>query len=280
MIATIYGILIRFADQFFISRYYGTEVFAEFSNGFIDLPFVSMISGATVTVLLPLFSKFSGTTEGLQNICLTWKSATERSVILVYPILAFFIFNAKSSVIALYGEQYAVSAVYFVIGMLIGFFNIIVFQSVLFALGKTRVYARIHLIQAILIWVTGFLVVRLAGTPVTYAILSRLFYIGQVCLGIIYALKVLGVKSGYVIPFNMMIRVLLHSSLICGLTGYLTGLLNINAFITLGLSGLISAILVLLTGDLFGIPYRKILKSMLFNAPGFSLIKRLKERFV
>ena len=45
MIATIYGILIRFADQFFISRYYGTEVFAEFSNGFIDLPFVSMMIG-------------------------------------------------------------------------------------------------------------------------------------------------------------------------------------------------------------------------------------------
>jgi O-antigen/teichoic acid export membrane protein len=278
MIATIYGILIRFADQFFISRYYGTEVFAEFSNGFIDLPFVSMITGATVTVLLPLFSRFSGTTDGLQNICLTWKSATERSVILVYPILAFFVFNAKNSVIALYGEQYAVSAVYFVIGMLIGFFNIIVFQSVLFALGKTRVYARIHLIQAILIWVTGFLVVRLAGTPVTYAILSRLFYIGQVCLGIIYALKVLGVKSGYVIPYSMMIRVLLHSSLICGLTGYLTGLLNINTFITLGLSGLISAILILLTGDLLGIPYRAIIKSMLLNAPGISLIKRLRER--
>jgi hypothetical protein len=99
-----------------------------------------------------------------------------------------------------------------------------------------------------------------------------------VCLGIIYALKVLGVKSGYVIPYSMMIRVLLHSSLICGLTGYLTGLLNINTFITLGLSGLISAILILLTGDLLGIPYRAIIKSMLLNAPGISLIKRLRER--
>ena len=100
------------------------------------------------------------------------------------------------------------------------------------------------------------------------------------CLGIIYALKVLGVKSGYVIPFSMMVRVLIHSSLICGLTGYLTGLLNINAFITLGLSGLISAILVLLTGGIFGIPYREIVKSMLLNAPGLSLMKRLKERLV
>ncbi len=278
MVATIYGILIRFADQFFISRYYGAEVFAEFSNGFIDLPFVAMISGATVTVLLPLFSRFSGSSDGLENICRTWKSATERSVILVYPILAFFVFNAKSSVIALYGEQYAVSAVYFIIGMLIGFFNIIVFQSVLFALGKTRVYARIHLIQALLIWVTGFLVVRLAGTSVTYAVLSRLFYIGQVCLGIFYATKVLGVKLGYVIPFSSMIRVLIHSSVICGLMSFIVGLLNINEFFTLGLSGLVSGILVIFTGDYFGIRYREIIKSVLFSSPGASLLRRFKEK--
>ncbi len=278
MVATIYGILIRFADQFFISRYYGAEVFAEFSNGFIDLPFVSMISGATVTVLLPLFSKYSGTSDGLENICQTWKSATERSVILVYPMLAFFVFNARSSVIALYGEQYAVSAVYFIIGMLIGFFNIIVFQSVLFALGKTRVYARIHLIQASLIWATGFLVIRLAGTPVSYAVLSRLFYIGQVCIGIFYATRVLGVKPGYVIPFNMMLKVLIHSSLICGLTSYFFGLLNINAVLTLGLSGLISAILVIVTGDIFGIPYKPIIKSMLINSPGIAVLKRFREK--
>jgi hypothetical protein len=237
-----------------------------------------MISGATVTVLLPLFSKFSGTSDGLENICQTWKNATERSVILVYPILAFFVFNARSSVVALYGEQYAVSAVYFIIGMLIGFFNIIVFQSVLFALGKTRVYARIHLIQALLIWVTGFFVVHLADTPVTYAVLSRLFYIGQVCLGIFYATKVLGVKLGFVIPFKIILKVLVHSSLICGLTSFLTGMLNINEFLTLGLSGLVSGFLVILTGDYFGIRYRAIIKSMLLNSPGISILKRIREK--
>jgi len=272
MVATIYGIIIRFADQFFISRYYGAEVFAEFSNGFIDLPFVAMIAGATVTVLLPLFSRYSETSEGIDSICQTWKSATERSIILVYPLLAFFIFNARNSVVALYGPQYEVSAVYFIIGMMIGYFNIIVFQSVLFALGKTRIYARIHLVQAVLIWIVGFIIVSLSGSPATYAALSRIFYIAQVCVGIYYAARVLGVSLKYVIPFSTMLKVLLHSSAICGLVSFLTGLTDLNVFLSLGISGLGSLLLIILSGDLFGIHYRAVLASMLANAPGAGLL--------
>ncbi len=272
MVATVYGIIIRFADQFFISRYYGAEVFAEFSNGFIDLPFVSMIAGATVTVLLPLFSRYSESSEGLDNICRTWKSATERSIILVYPILAFFIFNAKNSVVAMYGQQYEASAIYFIIGMMIGYFNIIVFQTVLFALGKTRIYARIHLVQAVAIWLVGFIIVSLSGSPATYAALSRVFYMAQVCVGIYISARVLGVSLKYVIPFSTMGKVLLHSSVICGLVSFMTGLLNLNVFLSLGISGLVSFFLIILSGDIFGIHYRALLSSMIVNAPGVRLL--------
>jgi O-antigen/teichoic acid export membrane protein len=273
MVATIYGILIRFADQFFISRYYGTDVFAEFSNGFIDLPFVSMMIGATTTVLLPLFSKYSESTSGISTICQTWKSATEKSVILIYPVLVFFIFNAKSSVIALYGAQYAVSARYFFIGMIIGFFNIIVYNPVLFSMGKTRLYANMHLIQASLIWIAGYAVVYFSGTPLTYAILSRLLLMAQVSVGITFATRILGVKLRDIIPFKIMLKALLHSALICGVVFWLVQLLTINVFLRLGLSGLISAGLVLITGNLFGIYYWATLKSMLVNIPGFSYLQ-------
>ena len=55
--ASIAGMALRSADQFFISRYFGSEVFADFSNGFIQIPFVGMITGATSLVLMPMFSK-------------------------------------------------------------------------------------------------------------------------------------------------------------------------------------------------------------------------------
>jgi O-antigen/teichoic acid export membrane protein len=279
MVATVYGITIRFADQFFISRYYGSEVFAEFSNGFIDLPFVAMMIGATTTVLLPLFSKYSEISSGKELIINTWRNSTAKSVILVYPILAFFIFNSHNSVIALYGEQYSASAKYFVIGMLVGYFNIVVFNPVLFAFGKTRLYSRLHLVQAIFIWLAGFIVISLSGSALIYSILSRLFYIGQVCTGIYFATKALGVRPGEVIPFGQMAKAFLHSSVICWLVSLLLGLLKINVFLSLGLSALISAGFIFLTGRLVGIFYWETLKSMLINIPGITYFQ-FKEKGV
>jgi hypothetical protein len=238
------------------------------------LPFVSLVSGAAVTVLLPVFSKYGETADGLENICKTWKNLTEKTVILVYPVLVFFLFNAKSSVIALYGEQYAISAGYFIIAMTIGFFDIIVFQTVFFALGKTRLYSRIHLVQAVMIWLAGYLVVNFSGSSFIYALISRLFYIGQVCVGIIYAIKLIGVKARDIISFKTMLKIFFHSSLICCLTSWLVGLLDLNVFFRLGLSGLISAGIILSTANFLGIPYWSEFKLMLFNAPGFSHFRK------
>lgn len=54
VVASIAGIAIKAADQFYISRFFGAEVFAEFSNGFIGLPFVGMVTGATSMVFMHL----------------------------------------------------------------------------------------------------------------------------------------------------------------------------------------------------------------------------------
>lgn len=56
LVASLWGVIIASADQFFISRYFGNEVFADFSNGSMELPFVGMIIGACATVLSPVFS--------------------------------------------------------------------------------------------------------------------------------------------------------------------------------------------------------------------------------
>lgn len=276
MVATLYGIFIRFADQFYVSRYYGAETFAEFSNGFIDLPFVAMMAGATTTVLFPLFTKYSESEGGIALICQTWKSSIGKSVVLTFPLLVFFMFNSTNSVLALYGKQYASSAKYFIIAMMIGFFNVIVFHPVLFAFGKTRLYSRIHLFQALAIWITGALIVYFNGSSWLYALFSRLFYIAQVCVGIFYATKVLGLRPKDVIPFRMILKALAHSIIICGLVTWSLNLIEINVFIKLILSGIICAITISLTGDFFNIPYRSTIKSIFVSLPGRSMIKQTR----
>lgn len=265
MVATFYGILIRFADQFFISRYYGTEVFAEFSNGFIDLPFVAMVVGSTITVLIPLFSKYSDKESGRAIISDTWKRSIEKSILIVYPLLLFFMFNSVDTVILLYGEKYIVSGKYFIIGMLINFFNIIVYNPVLFSFGKTRLYSRIHLFQAIMVWICGFIIIHFSGQPLVYALISRIFYIVQICTGIYFATRVLMVRPGEVIPFAFLFKVLIHCAIICGVANWAVGLLDFEVPLEFITSGIISAVLILFTGNHIGLPYFKLLQDLILN---------------
>ena len=57
VIASLWGVAIKASDQFYISRYFGAGIFAEFSNGFIEIPLVSMVTASASAILMPVFSK-------------------------------------------------------------------------------------------------------------------------------------------------------------------------------------------------------------------------------
>jgi len=90
MLATLAGVAIKFADQFFVSRYFGTETFANYANGFIPLPFVAMITGAINAVFVPLFSRYIEQEGGSVLISNTWKTGVSKAILLLYPVLIFF----------------------------------------------------------------------------------------------------------------------------------------------------------------------------------------------
>ncbi|MBK9042484.1 MAG: oligosaccharide flippase family protein [Saprospiraceae bacterium] len=100
--ASISGIFINAADQFYISRFFGSEVFAEFSNGFQQIPFVTMITGAASIVLMPAYSKLQSDKSSVGEIIILWNSALKKSATLIYPIVLFSIFYAKEIIVLLY----------------------------------------------------------------------------------------------------------------------------------------------------------------------------------
>ena len=137
--ASLWGILISSADQFFISRYFGNEVFAEFSNGSMELPFVGMIVGACATVLSPIFSRMSNEqVDPQKEILPIWKSVFEKSAKLIYPLVIYSIVFADIIMIILYGEQYECSATYFRIKSIIDFFRVIIYGPLIINIGKVN----------------------------------------------------------------------------------------------------------------------------------------------
>lgn len=214
VIASLAGILLKSADQFFISRYFGSEVFAEYSNGFIQIPFVSMITGATSMILMPIFSKIIYEKQDQEKLFSLWRSALIKSATLIYPITMFFIFYAEKCVTILYSELYINSAIYFRIALLLNLFNIIIFAPLLFSLGQTKFYARIHIYIALFAWIGDFIIIKYYPSTVIIACYTVTLNIVLVIISIYKAKRLLNTRFVNLIPLYQFFKLITISCFI------------------------------------------------------------------
>ena len=185
LFASIWGVLINSTDQFFISRYFGTEVFAEFSNGAMELPFVGMIIGACSTVLTPLFSKQVYENADFKKVIYpVWINSFKKSAMLIYPITIFCFFDASLIMSVMYGDVYMASGAFFRIKLLTYFVKIISFYSILVALGATKFYSNVMIGYFLLLIPFEYVGVRVFDNPlvitaihVSFAVMSCLFFL-------------------------------------------------------------------------------------------------------
>jgi O-antigen/teichoic acid export membrane protein len=216
--ASFWIITIRSADQFFISRYFGTEVFAEFSNGFIDLPFVSIVTTASANVVLPIFSKLIVDKSDVHEVMSLWRSTLIKSAYILYPVVVFFIFNARDLIILVYSNLYEKSTIYFQIAMMVNFFNIILFSPLMFSIGETKVFSMIHFVFAIATWVLEYLIVLLFHSPILIAICSVSMSILRVFVFINFLSGYFKTKLIELLPVKDISALFLHSVLSMTLT--------------------------------------------------------------
>ncbi|NLD64912.1 MAG: oligosaccharide flippase family protein [Bacteroidales bacterium] len=183
--ASLVGMALHSANTFFISRYYGTDVFAEFSNGYITIPFIGMIAGSVKSVLLPLFSKADS--EGNMKEALeTYNKSVFQSISLIYPLIFFCLFFAKDIVVILYGPQYEASKSFLQVSLLRDFAEVIPYLSVLLAMGKSNIYFYIHSIAAIIIWGVDFVIVYQKLPVVLIALTHALIQLAIVLSSLVY----------------------------------------------------------------------------------------------
>jgi len=251
MVASISGVILRFADQFFLSRYFGTEVFADYSNGFIPLPFITMITGATHAVFVPMFSGLMEKENGKAKIALHWKNGVNKMIILIFPMLVFFMFYAKEVIYILYGPLYDKSYLYFRLAMIVNFALPFLFYSILLSTGRTKVYAQIHIVYAIAIWALGFVVCKIGSSPFHYMILSVALAVLSRFVGLIFAAR--SIDSGLIrlIDFTQILKLLLPSIAIGFIAKELIALFTQDATGIFLLGGIIYTGLLLLVDRLF-----------------------------
>lgn len=220
--ASLWGVLISSADQFFISRYFGSEVFAEFSNGALELPFVGMIIGATATVLSPIFSRMSHEeVDPQKEIFPIWKSVFEKSAMLIYPLLIYTWVFADVIMIVLYGGQYEVSSTYYRIRTIANFFTLIVYGPLLINIGKVKYYANVHMYGAIILIVLEFISVYLINSPFALVGVSVACQIGRIYVLLRMVAKYFDYPLYKLFPLRTIGKILIPSIIILGIEYYI-----------------------------------------------------------
>lgn len=242
--ASLWGILIHSADQFFVSRYFGNEVFAEFSNGSMELPFVGMIVGACATVLSPIFSRLSHEkVDPQKEVYPLWMSVFEKTAKLIYPLVIYCMVFADVVMVALYSGKYVDSQNYFRIKLITNFFTLISYGPLIINIGKVKYYSRVHMFTALIVVLLEFISVKTINSPYAISWISMLCHVGKIFAMLFMVSKFFGVKLYQLFPLKLIGLILIPSALFLLLERWvLIDLCHLNSWVVLFVSVIVYAL--------------------------------------
>ncbi len=263
--ASIWGIIISSADQFFISRYFGAQVFADFSNGSLQLPFVGMIIAGSSTVLTPIFSKqIFDKKDPQKEILPIWTTVFEKTAKLIYPLVLFFFFFSDIVMVVLYGKIYETSGIYFQIKLIVNLFTLISYAPLILAIGATKYYAKVHMYGAIVLLILEYLSIMVFNSPYVITAVSVACQIGRIGAMLFFISNYFGINVLELFPLRLIVKLLIPSVIFLYLIRILfLNVLDVNGISLLVLSFSIYAILFAVWCYLARIDYLYIVKPLI-----------------
>lgn len=265
LFASFWGIIIASADQFFVSRYFGNEVFADFSNGSMELPFVGMITGACATVLSPVFSRMSH--EKLNpktEIYPLWMNVFEKTAKLIYPLVIYCMVFADIVMVVLYGQKYETSENYFRIKLITNFFTLIAYGPLIINIGKVKYYSNVHMITALLVVALEFISVKTIHSPYAISWISMICHVGKIAAMLLLVSKFFNIRFYQLFPLKLMGQIIVPSTLFLLLEKYvLLNYFNLNSVVTMLVSMAIYVIVYYCYSLMTKMDYLEILKPII-----------------
>lgn len=263
MIAGLLGVSISAADQFYVSRFFGQEVFADFANGSLELPFVGMVLSAGSAVLLPVFSRMIANHENEDSIIELWKRTAVKAAYILYPLVSFCIFFATEIMTFLYGQNYAASGLYFRIMLMVNFFTVIQFYPIILALGKTKQYAFNHIIIFFLVWGLEYGAVMIFNTAYAVTIVSVCCKIFKIFLMMNLVAHTIHVKFITLFPFKQLLSVFACCVFSGAVSYFVVICMGVsNLLIVLIIGFLLFAIFCYLLGRIMKIDYLEVIRPL------------------
>jgi len=118
-LTALIGKINLYVDKLFVTYLLPVELFAIYSNGAIELPFIGIITGSITSSLLPAYSKFLSEDKPFEekvfNVISHWKKSGIIISTILFPLFMVVLIHYKFIVVFLYSETYIASAIIFLI---------------------------------------------------------------------------------------------------------------------------------------------------------------------
>lgn len=144
-LATIVLLVFGQTDKYLITHFLGREVFAVYSVGAMQLPFVDILRNSVMNVLFPLMAEHQKQGE-YEEILRLWRRATVKISVVFFPIFVFLEVSARPFITILFTEEYAAAASVFMIYLLVFLRSTVDTTTVLMVFKKNAFMFRVNVI--------------------------------------------------------------------------------------------------------------------------------------
>ena len=163
---------------------------------------------------MPVFSKTFHEKKGIPELILTWRTALNKSALLIYPVVVFCIGFSREIMIILFSHKYETSSLYFQISILLNFFNIVIFNPLFLAMGKTVLYSKVHIAFAVIVWASDYILILAFHNPIAIAIGSTVLNILKILYFIWLASQLLQIRYTDLFPVKPLFKLFIHASFV------------------------------------------------------------------
>ncbi len=215
-LATVVLLVFGQTDKYVITHFLGREMFAVYSVGVTQLPFVDIIRNSVMNVVFPLMAEHQKNGE-FGEILDLWRRATLKMVVLFVPLFVFLEVSARPFITVLFTEKYAAATPIFMIYLFVFLRSTVDTTTVLMVFKRNTFMFKVNLVALgahVLFSILMFKKFGWLGVPATTVTIVYL----QNTIFLWKSAKLLGCSLGNVMPWGrMFLRFLVGGAVGCGL---------------------------------------------------------------
>ena len=209
-LASLLGTFTAQIDKLVISNLGTSEDFAIYVNGSFELPIIGILTGSISLVLLTEFTTLINK-KLFQKAAILFRDSASKTALIIFPTMIYFMYNSKNVIVLLFGDSYIASEVPFFMYLFLLPIRIVVFGSILIALGKGNLILRRSALEVLftcLLSILFFIFFGVFGIPLASIVVN---YLWSVPFNIVTISKELGVRPLYLFDFKKLLTIMLVS---------------------------------------------------------------------